>query len=66
MMDINPEDFVMPFGKYKGETLGDIAASDPAYLDWLAGLDNLYEDTRKAVDAICEKYAAEIERAIGD
>jgi hypothetical protein len=28
-------DSVMPFGKYKGETLGDIALNDARYLDWL-------------------------------
>jgi hypothetical protein len=26
---------VVPFGKYKGQTIGDIAQRDPAYLQWL-------------------------------
>jgi hypothetical protein len=26
---------VIPFGKYKGQTVADVAAADPAYLQWL-------------------------------
>jgi len=29
-------DYVMPFGKYRGTTLGRIAAINPGYLEWLA------------------------------
>lgn len=29
--------FVMPFGKHKGRTLGDLAESEPDYLRWVAG-----------------------------
>ena len=33
----NPwRDFVMPFGKYKGEKLIDILNSNPNYLEWLS------------------------------
>ena len=39
--DSEPEldDAIMPFGKYKGKTLGQIASSDEGllYLDWAAG-----------------------------
>ncbi len=31
------EDTVVPFGKYKGSTIGDIADEDILYLDWLVG-----------------------------
>jgi uncharacterized protein (DUF3820 family) len=27
-------DYVFPFGKYKGDELGDIAQSDPDYVQW--------------------------------
>lgn len=28
--------FVMPLGKYKGRTIGQIGLADPAYLEWVA------------------------------
>lgn len=65
-MSNGPENVVMPFGKHKGETLGDILADDPTYLDWLKDADIQSDRLREAVGAMCEKYAAEIERAIGD
>ncbi len=34
-------EFVMPFGKHRGRTLGQIARRDPGYLRWLA---NKYRD----------------------
>lgn len=64
MSDAVSEDFIMPFGKYRGQTLGDILAGDPKYLDWLAGLDNLRAPLRAAVDDMVEKYGAEIDRAM--
>ena len=41
--------FVMPFGKYKGQTLDQIAESDAGlkYLDWMRGERHL---ARKATD----------------
>jgi uncharacterized protein (DUF3820 family) len=29
-------DYVLPFGKYKGKTIWQVAESDPKYLDWAA------------------------------
>ena len=29
-------DFVMPFGKYGGRTIGEIMAADPDYVEWAA------------------------------
>lgn len=39
MHTTTPEEFIMPFGKYAGETLGDIYNLDGGedYLDWLLG-----------------------------
>jgi hypothetical protein len=42
------ENFVIPFGKYKGKTLEQ--ADDLLYLSWMRGLDNLYDDTKKALE----------------
>lgn len=61
-----PEDQRMPFGKHQGKILGDIVAEDPSYLDWLRDANIRAPRLREAVDAMCEKYSAEIDRAIGD
>lgn len=29
-------DYIMPYGKYRGEFLADIKIEDPNYFDWLA------------------------------
>lgn len=44
--------FVMKFGKRIGETLDEIARTDDGlrYLDWLAGSNSLWPDTREALD----------------
>ena len=34
------ESFVMPFGKFHDHTLGQIAAFEPSYIDWVAGTVN--------------------------
>jgi len=60
------EDMTMPFGKHQGKTLGDILAEDASYLDWLSGADIRSPRLKQAIEEMCEKYAAEIERAIGD
>jgi uncharacterized protein (DUF3820 family) len=46
-------DVVMPFGKYKGRDLDDIAGSDEGlrYIDWLVGEDWLSGRLREAVEA---------------
>jgi len=51
------EDFIIPFGKYKGKKLGEI--DDLPYLDWMVGLDDLYPDTKAAL----ESYLAQPEIA---
>lgn len=56
---------VMPFGKHKGRTLGDIAEQDVLYLDWLNGRE-LHGGLQEAVRWMCEEYAREIERALDD
>lgn len=63
---MNCEDVEMPFGKHKGKTLSVILDEDPRYLDWLRDADIRSSSLRAAVDEMNEKYAAEIERAIGD
>jgi len=47
----------MPWGKYRGMTLGEIARTDPGYLDWLGGLDNLKPSMRAAVDVVLAALA---------
>jgi len=39
----NAQSTVVPFGKHKGRTVDEIAATDPAYLEWLAGQNWLAE-----------------------
>ncbi len=53
------KNFAFPFGKYKGQTLDKIASTDRglAYLDWARGLDNLYPDTKAALEAYCSDPA---------
>ena len=60
------EAVVMPFGKYKGATLGEIADADVLYLDWLVGRDIRGSTLREAVAAICQDRAAEIKRLVDD
>lgn len=31
---LSPSSFIMPFGKYKGESVAEIVATDPAYAQW--------------------------------
>lgn len=38
---VNNNAFVMPFGKYKGESVADIVASDPGYAEW--AIENLQD-----------------------
>ena len=55
-----PEDVVMPFGKYKGRTLGWIADNDLLYLDWLASAEIRGHRLQQAVWDICARRAHEI------
>jgi exodeoxyribonuclease X-like protein/putative quorum-sensing-regulated virulence factor len=59
-------DTVMPFGKYKGKTLGDIADEDLLYLDWLNGGVITSERLMIAVAGICEERRREIESLIDE
>lgn len=47
------QDFVMPFGKYKGRSLDSIASDDDGlrYLDWALGNMDLYARTKEAIEA---------------
>ena len=57
------EDVRLTFGKHSGKTLGDVLACDAAYLDWLADIVTS-ENLKRAVTEMCQKYEAEIDRAI--
>ena len=54
----------MRFGKYKGKTLMEVMTDDPKYLDWLNGQDIGNAQFAAQLKEFCEKYSAEIERAI--
>ena len=45
-------DFVMPFGKYRGQTLDQISDNDPGYVVWLAD-ENVLKIERGFLDAVC-------------
>ena len=55
------EDVVMPLGKYKGRTLGEIADEDLLSLDWLNGLEDLRPPLLQAVADICTRFSHEID-----
>src|SRR5262249_33307825 len=38
----DPADWVLPFGKHKGLTLGEVFDVNPGYIDWLLGQDWTY------------------------
>jgi uncharacterized protein (DUF3820 family) len=46
----------IPFGKYKGEYIGDICNEDPDYIDWL--YESLDDDDwlKKKIYEICFKF----------
>jgi uncharacterized protein (DUF3820 family) len=45
------EDVVLPFGKYKGETIGDVMRENPGYIRWCA--ENLnFTTSRGSMDAL--------------
>ena len=41
-MESQGRDFVMPFGKYQGQTLEEIYIEDKGYIEWL--VDNMEND----------------------
>lgn len=54
---------VMPFGKYRGKTLGEIAEIDVLYLDWV--VDKIKNrELLATVGAVCRIYAHEIDSAL--
>ncbi len=64
------ENFKMPFGKYKGDTLLEISESDEGlrYLDWLlSGEIKLHAETREALEEFVSlpHIEREMERVIG-
>lgn len=41
----------MPFGKYKGTSIKDLAAKDPSYIEWiLDNLSRLNDPTRRVLE----------------
>jgi hypothetical protein len=68
MLFAESQQFKMKFGKYKGETLEDIASTDEGllYLDWARGLDDLWATTQDALDSFLNhpSIAAELQIAI--
>lgn len=46
------EAFVLPFGKYKGSTLGDITCDDPEYCNWLYQNEKTDVNIKKALKII--------------
>lgn len=57
----------MPFGKqHKGEPLGNIAETDPTYIDWLMGIRDTLRSHRlkEALELVAEEYAGDIAEAL--
>lgn len=55
MMDkLKYNDFVMPFGKYKGCFLMDIYCEDTGYFKWLLTLEDIDQDLKEALE-YCQK-----------
>ena len=52
--------FVMPFGKYKGQTLGRIGSSDSGllYADWLVGQEWVHGPLKAALETLPWKHPA--------
>jgi len=60
------EDVVMPFGKYKGRSLGEIADEDLLYLDYVNGFEDLRPPLLQAVADICARRGREIDALLSD
>lgn len=50
LQSVNTEITTLPFGKYKGQGINEIAASDRQYLNWVLNNMNLRENLRKAIE----------------
>lgn len=57
-MSDNPSAEVIPFGKYKGATVAELLARDPAYAQWLLGQEWLADRFAKLHAAILTRGAA--------
>lgn len=65
------ESYEMPFGKYRGQTLAQIAGegrSGLKYLDWLRGQDFVRETLKDMIDVVLSEpnNERELERALED
>lgn len=49
---VKPELFRLPFGKHKGQTLGSIADSNPAYLNWLYSQPDTWPATKHYIEEV--------------
>ena len=55
----DPKSFVLPFGKHKGQTLGEIYESDKGYLNWL--VNNIDQgQTTEAIKKLFEEKQSEV------
>ena len=54
----------IPFGKYRGRALGDVAMEDIGYTGWLTTLRDLREPFRTAVLIVSDEYSADIDAAM--
>lgn len=63
-----PGDVVMPFGKYRGELLSDIAATDHGlkYLDWLFGEGIRNPGLAASVERLLHENSARLEQLLED
>lgn len=51
--EIKASDFVMPYGKHKGRTLGEIKINDFDYLQWL------YDNSKSRIKDLVDKVLSE-------
>ena len=63
-------DVVLPFGKFKGQTIDKVAETDEGlrYLDWMRGLGDLRPPHREALDAYLNDPAIseDLAKIVGD
>lgn len=64
MLDIDPKDVQITFGKYKGKTIQWIGQEDILYLDWLNGIKQNSPTLSVAIEAECNTLHTEITIAI--
>lgn len=63
------DDLTLPFGQYKGRTLGEVADTDLRYLDWLIGQDWFlakYRGLAEAVGDICLRRSHELDHILDE